>query len=275
MPKLMVLYVPVIHKGYLELFERHKGDAEALYVIGANLAEEIPELHMEIRALSPETAAEIIGKMETFKEVKVLSKENLGELENKEIICGSDTVSRSIAEKYLPKNKVEFDTMFLRWDASNVLSQTSVSYDRASESEFDRKMMEEAKKEADKSSDWWRHVGSVIVKDGKVIIRSHNTQVPSEHAPYINGDPRDSIKAGTNPEYASAIHSEQRAIAEATRKGISLDGTDLYLTVFPCPSCAKLIAYSGIRRVFFLSGHASLDGESILKSRGIELVFVK
>jgi len=63
-------------------------------------------------------------------------------------------------------------------------------------------------------------------------------------------------------------------IAEAAKRGISLEGTNLYVTDFPCPPCAKLIARSGITRLYFSRGYAVLDGESTLKNKGVELVFV-
>jgi dCMP deaminase len=49
----------------------------------------------------------------------------------------------------------------------------------------------------------------------------------------------------------------------------------LYVTVFPCPPCAKLIAYSGIKNVYCGGGYGVLDGEDILKSRGVKVFFVE
>lgn len=275
MRRAIVLYIPVIHRGYIDFFERHKKESDTLFIIGDEFIAEFEPLHKEIRALKPQEAKSIIEKMGIFERVEILTKKNSYELSGIEIIASEDALSRRLAGKYLTKNKILYDTAFLRWDESNVLSQTSVNYDRISENIFDQKIMEEAKNESGKSSDWWRHVGAIIVRNEKVLISSHNAQVPTEQAPYMNGDPRDFIKAGTNSEFASAIHGEQMAIAEAARRGISLEGSDIYLTVFPCPACAKLIAYSGIKRVFFASGHASLDGEKVLKANKIELVFVK
>ncbi len=71
------------------------------------------------------------------------------------------------------------------------------------------------------------------------------------------------------------MHSEAGAIAEAARKGISLEGADLYVTTFPCPPCGKLIAYSGIKRVFYKNGYGVLDSERILKDKGVEIIKVE
>ncbi len=132
-----------------------------------------------------------------------------------------------------------------------------------------------ARTESTKTSDWWRAVGGVLVKDRDVTLAEHNHHVPSDHTPYANGDPRDVVEAGTDSHIATAMHAEQSIIVAAARRGIALEGASLYLTVFPCPVCAKLVAYSGIKKVYFGSGHASLDGETILKANDVELFRVK
>ena len=93
--------------------------------------------------------------------------------------------------------------------------------------------------------------------------------------PWADGYSIDIIKAGEQSELASAMHAEQVLIARAAEEGISLRGTDIYLTTFPCPLCAKLIAFSGIRRCFIKGGHASLDGEHVLRARRVEIILVK
>ena len=62
-------------------------------------------------------------------------------------------------------------------------------------------------------------------------------------------------------------------IAEAARS--VLEGASIYLSVFPCPDCAKLIAHSGIKKVYFSGGHASFDGEVNLRAEKVEIIFVE
>lgn len=47
------------------------------------------------------------------------------------------------------------------------------------------------------------------------------------------------------------LHAESNAIAEAAKRGIAIYDSDLYVTLSPCSSCAKLIAASGIKNVYF------------------------
>ncbi len=279
MKKIIILYVPVLHQGYLRFFKKHR-DAEILFLPGKKLVSEFTTAAEEIRQIDAEKMRVIIESSGLHKHVWILERKEIPELKKNisRIITANDSVSLGITEKYFPEAPKTIDTIFLRWDEKNVYSQKDVKYDRVSTDDFDRKMIAETKEESKKSSDWWRRVGAVLLKKAKqkkLIIAGYNSHVPSEHTPYSLGDPRDFIKAGEKSEISSTVHAEEMVFIKAVRNGISVAGTDLYATVFPCPRCAKLIAYSGIKRLFFASGHASLDGFEILKSQNVEVVFVQ
>jgi len=274
MKKIIILYVPVLHAGYLRFLEKHK-NVDTLYLVGKTIAKEFNGFAKEIRQIDPEKMRVIIEACGLHHSVKILESGSIPQENITEIITADDTISLGATEKYFPNVKRRVDSIFLRWDEKNVYSQKPVSFGRISNCDFDQSVIELIQKEAEKSSDWWRHVGAAIVKDKKILLISHNQHLPSEHTSYALGDPRDFIEVGKNSELSSALHAEQALIAEAARRGVSLERTSIYVTVFPCPVCAKMIAYSGIRKVFFSSGHASFDGETILKAKGVELIFVK
>jgi dCMP deaminase len=131
-----------------------------------------------------------------------------------------------------------------------------------------------AMKEAQKSPDWWRQVGSVIVKNGEIIFSGYNKHKPTEQTSYINGDPRSNFDAGKNIEVSIALHGEAGLIATAAREGISLQGASIYVTTFPCPNCAMLIMQSGIKKVYYKDGYSLLHAEEMFQSAGIEIVQV-
>lgn len=54
-------------------------------------------------------------------------------------------------------------------------------------------------------------------------------------------------------KYAFVVHSEANAITHCIGQGISLRGAKIYVTLFPCNECAKLIVQSGIKEVIYLS----------------------
>src|SRR5258707_14422793 len=47
----------------------------------------------------------------------------------------------------------------------------------------------------------------------------------------------------------ATVHAEQNAIADAARRGSSVDGCTAYVTHYPCINCAKILAASGIAEV--------------------------
>ncbi len=113
------------------------------------------------------------------------------------------------------------------------------------------------------------------MKNKKIILISHNRHLPSEHTPYALGDPRDFVKAGESPDIRTSLHAEHGLIVEAARQGIKLNGLSIYAIIFPCPICAKSIAYSGIKNLFFKTGWASLDGLDVLKAQNVKIILVK
>ena len=162
------------------------------------------------------------------------------------------------------------------FDKHKIMEEKSVKADqRISREEFDREVISKLKIEAEKSSDWWRRVGAAILKDGKIILSAHNEHLPSPHSPYAHGDPRNTLHKGIGTDIATAIHAEAKIIAEAARKGISLEGTSLYATIFPCSLCAKQVAFSGVKKVYYAGGYQMLDQDKILKNQGIEIIFVE
>lgn len=275
MKKAIILYAPVLHNGYIGFLKKYKKETSRVFILDEEFSGEFTSFEKEIRAISPVIMRRLIESLgfETY----ILKKKNLNIFRFKDIriIAAGDQVSKGFVKKYLNHLNVVFDAIFLRWDEQHIATQKPVDYTRVSTDYFDVKMCKLAKKESKNSSDWWRHVGAVVVKNGKIILSGYNKHVPSEHIPYVFGDIRDHIKPGTNSHISSALHAEQTIITEAARQGISLKGSSIYLTTFPCPVCAKLVAYSGIRRCYFTEGHASFDGEEVLVANGVETILVK
>lgn len=52
-------------------------------------------------------------------------------------------------------------------------------------------------------------------------------------------------------KYPYVVHAEMNAILN--NRGISLEGSKLYVSLFPCNECAKAIIQSGIKEVIYLS----------------------
>jgi dCMP deaminase len=273
--KVLVLYIPVLHQGYLQLFEKYSQEVEGLYILGESLVEECKYLEREIRAIAPSMALRIVEAAGYFRKVEILESCSLEVLEGCSVITANEGITRRFAEKYLDCNKVSYDSSFLRWDESHVISRTDTRYDRESQFLFDKEMMRLAIDEGKKSPDWWRQVGAVVVTKDGTMRKAHNKDPVSEYRLYTFGNIRDFVKAGEKNEATPTIHAEQVLIAKAASGEFSLKGAHIYVSTFPCPTCANLIAESGIEKCFFAFGTAYLDSEATLKARGVEVVLVK
>lgn len=277
MQPVIVAYIPVLHEGYRRLFERHP-DAHELYIFGSEVITSYEHLVKDIRKLDPEIVRQSITAWKRFDRVAILDGQAIEVLQKQQtpLIVSDDDITTELVQKYFASQPATVDTIFLRWDKKTSIEPVQVSPDvKISEKDFDKKMMEITFAEAEKSRDWWRHTGAIAVQDDKVLLRSHNIYTPSEQIAYDEGDPRGNFKSGVHLESSLAMHAEAGLIAQAAKEGISLKDTDVYSNTFPCPPCAKQLAYSGIRRLYYRIGYKVLDGERILRSQGVEIIFVK
>lgn len=98
-------------------------------------------------------------------------------------------------------------------------------------------------------------VGSAIVKDDAIVALGANKAVPDlcktdRGCLRVEKYGEDS-KIHRNPEDCRAIHSEIDAICMAAKLGVSIEGASIYVTRYPCESCAKALVAAGIKRVVY------------------------
>jgi dCMP deaminase len=270
-----VAYIPVLHEGYKRFITNFGQDR--LYLVGTEFTGKFKPILKDIRALNAEEIAFAVRALGWTSDVRVLTPAEARKLsaEHANLVLANEDITRDIAKLYLQGCNITFADVFLRWDRHKTVGEFNVSPDRKiSTAQADRELISRALDEAGRSADWWRHVGSLLTSGGEVVIATANQPVPSQHTPYANGDPRNNFSQGVHLELSTVLHSEARVIAEAARRGFAVEGMSMYVTTFPCPPCAKLIAYSGIRRLYYAAGYGVLDGESILRSQDVELILV-
>jgi dCMP deaminase len=269
----LLLYLPVLHAGYEALFDRHP-DAEVL-LLGSSFADEFPVLRKEIRALTPSNAAAYVGSR---RAVRVVEIDDLPSAITADVLVVPDEeLLRAVVARWdLGAGRtVEWERTFLRWDREWAQVQRPAGYDGSvATDELARTFTDKALAAAGLSSDWWRQVGAVAVRDGAVLGVAHNEHQPTEYSPYVNGDPRNEFSRGVRPDLSTALHAEAAIVARSARDGVVLNGADLYVSTFPCPTCARLVAAAGFRRCFFAGPYALLDGDTVLRAAGVELIWV-
>ena len=84
MKPALILYVPVLHAGYLKLFKKYRGKVDTLYLLGEDIVGEFSPIHKEIRALDPDSAAHLIESLKIFRSVILLTKKKCTE------VCAGD-----------------------------------------------------------------------------------------------------------------------------------------------------------------------------------------
>ena len=89
------------------------------------------------------------------------------------------------------------------------------------------------------------HVGSVIVKNNRIVSMGYNGFIPG--APHIS--------RVVNNHEQSIIHSEINAITDCAKRGASLENSKIYVTHFPCINCFRSIAACGIKEIIYLEDY--------------------
>lgn len=92
-------------------------------------------------------------------------------------------------------------------------------------------------------------IGSVLVKDGKIIGKGHNKRVQEN-----------------NP----VVHAEIDCLINAGRIG-SYKNTILYSTLMPCYLCAGAVVQFGIKKVIVGESVTFPGAPEFMKSNGVEL----
>jgi len=93
-------------------------------------------------------------------------------------------------------------------------------------------------------------IGSVLVKDGKIVGRGHNKRVQ-------DGDP--------------ITHAEIDCLRNAGRIG-SYKNTVLYSTLMPCYLCSGATVQFGIPKVIVGEAQTFSGGPEFMKAHGIEVI---
>lgn len=281
--EIIILYLPVIHQGYLNLLKRYPN--AAVLILDEEFINEFPGLRKDLRALKPKQV-EIMLKSLDLRRLKVRRADQniMRQIANRElfpnakIIMPDEDICHELEKRFFRKtgNRVVYESGFLRYDSLNSLANKSVVPDAiVTIDKFHQTIMWQAYQEAGRSFEWWRQIGAIAIISAGKIIAKHNERVPDVYDIAYSGDPRSSFEKGTAFEFSCALHAEAAIIAFSADKGICLRDSSLYVTTFPCPPCAKLVAYSGIRKIFFAEGYSVTDAEYILRERGIEVIQVR
>ena len=115
---------------------------------------------------------------------------------------------------------------------------------------WDEYFMGVAKLSALRSKDPNTQVGACIVsRDNRILSIGYNGAPNGFSDKYFPWD-REGDRLST--KYAFVCHGEMNAILNFRGNKKDLEGAKIYVDLFPCNECAKLIIQSGIKKVIYL-----------------------
>lgn len=130
--------------------------------------------------------------------------------------------------------------------------------------------MDTAERFAQLSSAKRLQVGSVVVKENRIISIGYNG-TPAGWSNVCEEDVLLSDDTVYNKTKDEVIHAEANAISKLARDGESGNGASLFCTHAPCVQCAKLIYGAGISKVYYRETYRDNYGLEFLEKCGIEI----
>lgn len=129
--------------------------------------------------------------------------------------------------------------------------------------------MDTAERFAQLSSARRLKVGSIIVKENRIISIGYNGMPAgwNNNCEYVLED--NSLK--TRPE---VLHAEENALIKLARDGESGKDAILFVTHAPCIQCSKLIYGAGISQVFYKHTYRDTAGLNFLRDCGIKIIHI-
>jgi dCMP deaminase len=116
-------------------------------------------------------------------------------------------------------------------------------------------------------------------KVGCVFVDHKNHQISMGYNGHIAGLNEKLLPWGNDrslpldqQKYGFVVHSEANAILHAKT---SLEGAKVYVTLFPCHECAKMIATAGIREVIYLSDKYNGTVENVIAKKIFQMGEIK
>lgn len=283
MRSVLILYIPAIHQGYIQLFKKYKGKVDTLYVLGQDIINDDPLAKREIRQLSPKIAVRLtLNLSDYFKKVELANRAKLVELSNEKdvvVITSKEAISDAIARQYffhLPKKSIIRESVFLRYDQHTVrATRKEIQFTGTmTRDNLSRQLIRSAQRTKNKSADYFLQVGAVLVPIDHEPLYAHNQRLPAPHEMHSVGDPRNYLPYGADTHQRTVLHAEQSLIAQAARNGIKTEGGSIYVTTFPCPDCCNNLAEAGIKKIYFQAGYSALSGLDVLRASEVEIIKV-
>lgn len=113
-----------------------------------------------------------------------------------------------------------------------------------------------------------KHVGAVIVRDKTILSTGYNGSLRG--APHCDDVGHDM----EGDHCVRTVHAEANAIAQAAKHGVMIDRAEMYVTASPCLTCFKLVANSGITKIYYKEFYRDQRITEYARQAGLELIYM-
>lgn len=131
---------------------------------------------------------------------------------------------------------------------------------------------------AKKSFDYTWQTGAVLVRDGEILVTGYNKILPFDSYTMHYG----SLKERGLGKFSSGhindmnvndtLHAEMDILSQVLNKQMDISGSTLYVSLMPCPNCARMLAMTRIKKIVCKGKHFGGLAEKILSHSGIEII---
>lgn len=134
-------------------------------------------------------------------------------------------------------------------------------------------MMQAALDVAKFSFDYTFQTGAVLGKKTSrgytFLARAANDVVPYQTYAWHHGSSREQhFSPPGDLNYYDAIHAEMNLLVEAQRQNINVAKTTLFMSLLPCPTCARVLSRAAIGEVVYRLDHSDGYAVSLLTATG-------
>jgi len=139
---------------------------------------------------------------------------------------------------------------------------------------WDQYFMSIANVVASRSTCIRRQVGSIIVRDKRILSSGYNGAPAGLRHCLEIGCLREQkgVPSGQRHELCRGLHAEQNAIIQAAVHGTAIKDSIYYVTHQPCVLCAKILINAGIKKIVFQGEYPDPMALELFEEAGIELV---
>lgn len=131
---------------------------------------------------------------------------------------------------------------------------------------WEKYFMNIAREVATRSTCDRKHVGAVIVRGKTILATGYNGSIRG----LAHCD--DAGHEMENTHCVRTVHAEANAIVQSARNGVRLEDSEIYVTASPCYDCFKMIANSGINKIYFGEFYREQRILDHAKEIGVDLV---